>query len=57
MKREPEKREPQEPGPVDEQGAEEQECSESQLEQVTGGVATREKGSSPGYGPGTSIDL
>ena len=50
------KPEPEEPEPVDEKKAEEQECSETELKQVTGGMA-RQKGSSPGFGPGATIDL
>jgi hypothetical protein len=51
------KRKPEESEPVEEKKAAEQECSEAELEQVNGGILTREKGSSPGFGSGASIDL
>jgi hypothetical protein len=49
-------REPQEPEQVDPKRDEEQPCSEAELKQVNGGVQTRQKGSAPGFGPGTSIE-
>ena len=51
------KREPEESEAVDEKKTEEQVCSETELKQGNGGVSTRQKGSSPGFGPGASINV
>lgn len=46
-----------EPEQVDEPREPEQPCSESELEEVQGGVLLRQKGASPGISPGTSIEV
>ena len=50
MKREPEKPKEQE------EPVEERPCEDTELEQVSGGHKTRQKGSAPGFSPGTSIN-
>ena len=51
-------REPKEPKEQEELPAEPQKtCSDAELEQVSGGQKTRQKGASPGISPGTSIDV
>ncbi len=52
MKHDPEKPQEQEESPTEEQKT----CSDTDLEQVSGGQKTRQKGSAPGFSPGTAIN-
>ena len=53
------KREPEEPQEQEDPATEKRQepRSDAELEQVTGGNKTSQKGSAPGFGPGTAIDV